>query len=77
MNRDTRCVKPEGTLINQPKHCVRARYILTTTNPIHTDDTLTTVKKIFLRDKNHIPLFIYSQKTPGRPKVNQLRNSAA
>lgn len=35
-----------------------------------------TVRNIFLREENHTPRFMYSQKIPGSPNVNQLAKSA-
>lgn len=44
--------------------------------PIHVQVRLTKVKRIFLGEENHNPLFIYNQNIPGRPKLNQLAKSA-
>lgn len=44
--------------------------------PIQIQITLTIVRRIFLGEENHSPLFMYNQKAPGRPKLNQLANNA-
>jgi hypothetical protein len=46
------------------------------TTPTIKQEILTHVRKIFLGDDNHSPLFMNSQKAPGRLKLNQLAKRA-
>ena len=49
---------------------------LTRTIPTQMQNMFTRVKTNFFDDENHVPQFIYSQKMPGRPKLNQLAKRA-
>ena len=49
---------------------------LTIIIPRQIHNVLNRVKRIFLGDENQRSLFIYNQKAPGSPKLNQLANKA-
>lgn len=76
MNSLARTIQTKTTLSSLAIIATRKKKRHTITIPMHTQTTLIKVKSIFLGEENHNPLFIYSQKAPGSPKLNQLAKSA-
>lgn len=73
-------VKTKTTLI-QSVLCVSVeqqinRFKHTMMIPMQIHIVLTKTRRIFLGEENQSPLLRYSQKIPGRPKLNQLANNA-
>lgn len=80
MNSLARAVQTKSTLniVNEIKvtgHWYKL-IALTIITPMQIHNVLNSVKRIFLGDENQRFLFIYNQKAPGRPKLNQLANKA-